>query len=63
MHTLQHSEPIQYDKKAQTTTVDTSKLLSKDKITLLQSKLGTTYYYIRIMDMTILVANNDISIN
>ena len=30
---------------------------------LLQSKLGTTYYYGRMMDLATLAANNDASIN
>jgi len=63
MHTPRHPEPIQYGKTTQTTTINTVKPLSKNDITLLQSKLGTTYYYARMIDMTTLVANNDISLN
>ena len=56
-------EPIQYRVKCQTANINTSKPLPPEKLKLLQSKLGTIYYYSRMMDLTTLVANNDISIN
>ena len=63
MHTLHHPEPMQYGKTTQTINIDNSKPLSKNDITLLQSKLRTTYYHARMMDITTLAANNDTSID
>lgn len=62
-HAPRQPEPIQYGDKTHTTTIDTSHLLDKEKLREYQSILGTTFYYARIVDLTILCANDDLSLD